>query len=66
MRYIFCVLFPPVAVLSTGRFLQSIFSFLLTLLFWIPGMIHAFFVVNDYNSKRRLDQAFHRAGNFHG
>lgn len=60
MRYVFCVLFPPLAVLSTGRVFQSIFNFLLTLFFWLPGMIHAFFIVNDYNSKKRLDDAFER------
>lgn len=58
MRYIFCVIFPPLAVLSTGRFFQFFFSLILTAFFWIPGMIHAFFIVNDHYQKVRLNEAF--------
>jgi uncharacterized membrane protein YqaE (UPF0057 family) len=61
MRYILCVLLPPLAVFSTGKVLQAIFNFFLTLFFWIPGVIHAFFVVNDWKSQKRLD---HLAGAF--
>ena len=44
---------PPVAVLMTGRILSFILSLLLTLLGWIPGVIQACLVVNDYQAERR-------------
>ncbi len=44
LRYFFCVVFPPLAVLMTGR----IASF-----GWIPGVIHACLVVNDYHAEQR-------------
>ena len=53
LRYFFCVVLPPVAVLLTGRFLSFILSLLLTLLGWIPGVIHACLVVNDYQAEHR-------------
>jgi uncharacterized membrane protein YqaE (UPF0057 family) len=53
LRYFFCVAVPPVAVLMTGRILSFILSLLLTLLGWIPGVIHACLVVNDYQAEHR-------------
>jgi uncharacterized membrane protein YqaE (UPF0057 family) len=53
LRYFFCVVFPPVAVLMTGRILSFFLSLLLTLLGWVPGVIHACLVVNDYQSEHR-------------
>ena len=41
LRYFFCVVFPPLAVLLTGRIASFFLSVLLTLLGWIPGVIHA-------------------------
>ena len=34
----------------TGRILSFILSLLLTLLGWVPGVIHACLVVNDYQA----------------
>ena len=53
LRYFFCVVFPSVAVLMTGRILSFILSILLTLLGWVPGVIHACLVVNDYQAEHR-------------
>ena len=53
LRYFFCVVFPPVAVLMTGRIMSFFLSLLLTLLGWIPGVIHACLVVNDYQAEHR-------------
>ena len=44
---------PPVAVLMTGRILSFFLSLLLTLLGWIPGVIHACLVVSDYQAEHR-------------
>lgn len=56
MRYILAVLLPPVAVLFCGRPVQFLLNLVLTLLFWIPGMIHAMLVVNGYYADRRTDR----------
>ena len=53
LRYFFCVVLPPLAVLMTGRFGSFFLSILLTLLGWIPGVIHAALVVNDYHEEVR-------------
>jgi len=57
LRYFFCVVFPPIAVLLTGRILSFLLSLLLTLLGWIPGVIHACLVVSDYQAEHRLKPA---------
>jgi len=56
MRYILAVLLPPVAVLICGKPVQALFNLLLTLLLWIPGIIHAMFVVNSYLADQRAKQ----------
>lgn len=56
MRYLLCILLPPLAVMSTGRIGSTILNVLLTLCFWLPGMIHAFAVVNDYKQDKRVEQ----------
>src|SRR5437667_125170 len=53
LRYFFCVVLPPLAVLMTGRMGSFFLSILLTLLGWIPGVIHACLVVNDYPEEQR-------------
>jgi uncharacterized membrane protein YqaE (UPF0057 family) len=54
MLFFLCVLLPPVAVLLTGRMGSFFLSLILTLLGWLPGVIHAFFVVSDYKQEKRL------------
>lgn len=56
LRYFFCVIFPPLAVLMTGRIGSFFLSILLTLLGGIPGIIHAIIVVNDYHDEQRADR----------
>lgn len=53
MRYFLCLILPPAAVLTTGRLGAFILSIFLTLMLWIPGVIHAILVTNDYYSARR-------------
>ena len=53
LRYFFCVVLPPVAILMTGRIVSFLLSLLLTLLGWIPGVIHACLVVTDYQAEQR-------------
>ncbi len=56
MRYFLCIILPPIAVLTTGKIGAFILSIILTLLFWIPGVIHAFLVVNKYYADKRNDK----------
>ncbi|RXK88247.1 YqaE/Pmp3 family membrane protein [Chlorobaculum sp. 24CR] len=56
MRYLLAIILPPVAVFLCGKPVQGILNILLTLLFWIPGMIHALFVVNSHLADKRTDR----------
>lgn len=53
MRYLLAVLLPPLAVLACGKPFQFILSIILTLCFYIPGLIHALCVVSSYEAERR-------------
>jgi len=53
MRYFLCLVLPPFAVLTTGRMGAFLLSCLLTLCLWIPGVIHAILVTNDYYAEKR-------------
>ena len=56
MRYILAILLPPIAVLSCGRPFQAVLNLFLCVFLWIPGMIHALFVVNNYYADRRAER----------
>ena len=56
LRYFFCVFLPPLAVFMTGRIGSFFLSLLLTLAGWLPGVIHAILVVNDYEADKRLER----------
>jgi uncharacterized membrane protein YqaE (UPF0057 family) len=56
MRYFLCIIFPPLAVLTTGRIGAFLLSCLLTLCLWVPGVVHAILVTNDYYEERRHRQ----------
>ncbi len=56
MRNILAILLPPVAVLSCGKAFQALLSIPLTLMFWIPGIVHALFVVHSYHADQRADR----------
>lgn len=55
MLFFLAVILPPVAVLLTGRLGSFFLSLILTLLGWLPGVIHAFFVVTDYKNEKRME-----------
>ncbi|PJN89075.1 YqaE/Pmp3 family membrane protein [Bacillus sp. mrc49] len=54
MLYIIAILFPPLAVLMAGKPISALINLILTLFFYIPGLIHAFFVVHDKKADNRL------------
>jgi uncharacterized membrane protein YqaE (UPF0057 family) len=53
MMYLLAILVPPLAVLLTGRIFSALLNCVLTLLGWLPGVIHAFFVVSDHKAEVR-------------
>ncbi len=56
MRYLLAIICPPVAVLLCGKPLQAMLNLVLTLLFWIPGVVHALFVVNSHLADVRAER----------
>lgn len=56
MRYFLAILLPPVAVLTCGKPLSALLNLFLTILFWIPGAIHACLIVHDYNADKRAQR----------
>lgn len=56
MRYLLAIILPPVAVLLCGKPLQALLNVLLTLMFWIPGAVHALFVVNSHLADKRAER----------
>ncbi|MCW5880908.1 MAG: YqaE/Pmp3 family membrane protein [Anaerolineae bacterium] len=57
MLYLLAILIPPLAVLLCGKPLQALFNLFLTLLLWIPGMLHALFVVHGHYADKRNERA---------
>ena len=53
MRYLLAIIIPPLAVLLCGKPIQAVLNILLTLLFWLPGAIHAVLVVHGHHADRR-------------
>ena len=56
MRYVLAIILPPLAVLLCGKPVQFILNIFLTILGWIPGVIHAILVVNSHLADKRTDK----------
>lgn len=56
MRYLLAIILPPIAVLVCGKPIQAVLNLVLTLIFWIPGMIHALFIAHGYYADKRTDR----------
>lgn len=56
MLYLLALLLPPVAVLVTGRPGQAVLNLGLTLLLWVPGALHALFVVSEHKANQRAER----------
>ncbi len=54
--YLLAVLLPPVAVLICGKPIQALINVVLCLIFYVPGMIHAIMVVNEYKADKRAER----------
>ena len=56
MRYFLAIILPPVAVLLCGKPIQFLLNIILTILGWIPGVIHAILVVHSHLADKRTDR----------
>lgn len=53
--HLLALLCPPLAVRAAGRSDQVALSVLLTLLLWIPGVVHALWVISVQESNARAN-----------
>ena len=56
MLYLLAILLPPLAVLMAGKPGQALLNLVLTLCLWVPGIIHALFVVNSHLADKRTQR----------
>ena len=56
MRYLLAIILPPLAILLCRKPLQFILNIPLTLLFWVPGVLHALLVVHSHLADQRTDR----------
>jgi len=56
MLYLLAILLPPIAVLLCGKPGSAILNLLLTCCFWLPGVIHALFVVSSHKADQRTEK----------
>jgi uncharacterized membrane protein YqaE (UPF0057 family) len=54
--YLVAVLLPPLAVLLVGKPFQAILNLILSLLLYVPGLIHALFVVHNHYADKRQER----------
>jgi uncharacterized membrane protein YqaE (UPF0057 family) len=54
--YLVAVILPPLAVLLAGKPFQAILNLILTLLLYVPGLIHALFVVHNHYADKRQER----------
>jgi uncharacterized membrane protein YqaE (UPF0057 family) len=66
MLYLLAVVLPPVAVLLCGKPFQALLSIPLTLLGWVPGVLHALFVVNNHYADQRNERLIRAVGRHRG
>lgn len=53
MLYLLAILLPPIAVLFVGRPILALLNLFLCLFFYIPGIVHAIFLVHSAKSDKR-------------
>ncbi|MGF9893338.1 YqaE/Pmp3 family membrane protein [Priestia megaterium] len=56
MLYLLAIIFPPLAVLLTGKPVQAVLNFVLSLCLYVPGVIHAILVINESKQTKRINK----------
>lgn len=54
--YFLAVICPPLAVLLVGKPVQAVLNLILSLFFYVPGLIHAIMVVSEHKADKRLEK----------
>ena len=62
MILLLCILLPPVGVLFMGKPGKAIIAFFLCILMYIPGIIYAVAVYNDYKNDKRYKKLHQSMG----
>ncbi|PTL38612.1 YqaE/Pmp3 family membrane protein [Alkalicoccus saliphilus] len=62
MMWLLAILLPPVAVLIAGKPFQALINLILTLIFYVPGVIHAILVVKDMKDDARMEKYMKQKG----
>jgi len=60
MLYLVALIVPPLACLLCGKPGQAMLNFCLWCCFIVPGIIHALFVVMEYNADVRMQRYGYR------
>ncbi len=60
MLYFLALVAPPLAVLFSGHKTAAVLNLPLTLAGWLPGVLHAVLVVNEYKAEQRAQRYGHR------
>lgn len=56
MRYLIAIIMPPLAVLLCGKPFQFILNIILSLCFYLPGLLHALLVVSSHLADKRTNR----------
>ena len=56
MLYLVAIILPPLAVLLCGKPFQAVLNIVLTLALYVPGLIHALLVVNNFYADQRTER----------
>ncbi|MFK7863339.1 MAG: YqaE/Pmp3 family membrane protein [Pseudohongiellaceae bacterium] len=66
MRYLLALLLPPVAVFLCAKPIQGLLNIFLCLFFWVPGIVHALFVVHTHLAEKRNKELISAIKDTHG
>ena len=53
MMYLLAILLPPIAVLLVGRPILALLNLFLCCFFYVPGIVHALFMVHSKKNDKR-------------
>lgn len=56
MLYVLAFFLPPVAVLLVGKPIQALLNLFLSILLYVPGVIHAILVIRDHKADKRVER----------
>nr|WP_272942552.1 YqaE/Pmp3 family membrane protein [Catenovulum agarivorans] len=61
--YLLAILLPPVAVLLLGRPMLAVLNLVLCCFFYVPGIVHALFMVHSSKNDKRHKELMNAVSN---